>query len=252
MHLSSWPVAEFEGLQPILERLNSLCPTPDVQTHLLHLASYGEIFPHIDNVDASGSWILGVSLGAERILCMRKADNQNETQCLTLQSGSVYLQQSEASFCLLMPLSPDTCYFRDYSRYNYLHSIERNQCVGQRMSIVIRVGVSSHRIRQRINSMFRIVVPFPYRSDRLIYRCHIVSAHETTCTNALPVGLLVQPPFSRCGLLQRFGLLVSPGFAADRLEGHDLQASRIVSNPAKIVTKANFRPKVGCFCVLYM
>lgn len=94
MHLTSWPVTEFEGLQSILERLHSLCPTPDVQTHLLHLASYGEILPHIDNVDASGSWILSVSLGAERILCMQKADHRKESvHRLALPSGSVYLQR---------------------------------------------------------------------------------------------------------------------------------------------------------------
>jgi alkylated DNA repair protein alkB family protein 7 len=95
MHLSSWPVAEFEGLQPILERLYTLCPTPDTQTHLLHLASHGEILPHIDNIDASGSWILGVSLGAERTMRMQKADNPKVTHCLSLHSGSVYLQRSE-------------------------------------------------------------------------------------------------------------------------------------------------------------
>src|SRR6266545_1719676 len=31
MHLSSWPVEEFKGLKPILDRLYSLCPTPEVQ-----------------------------------------------------------------------------------------------------------------------------------------------------------------------------------------------------------------------------
>jgi len=142
MHLSSWPVAEFEGLQPILERLYSLCPTSDVQTHLLHLASHGEILPHIDNIDASGSWILGVSLGADRTLRMQKAGNPKEgTHTLTLHSGSVYLQRSELH--LLVVVHSDICYFRDYSRYNYLHSIEREQRIGQRLSIMIRVGILS-------------------------------------------------------------------------------------------------------------
>lgn len=93
MHLSSWPVEEFKGLKPILERLYLLCPTPLVQTHLLHLASHGYILPHIDNVDSSGSWILGVSLGAERTLRMREAENTTEGFHIKLLSGSVYLQR---------------------------------------------------------------------------------------------------------------------------------------------------------------
>jgi len=95
MHLSSWPVEEFKGLKPILGRLYSLCPTPAVQTHLLHLASHGYILPHVDNIESSGSWILGVSLGAERILRIQKADNSTEEAqySIPLPSGSIYLQR---------------------------------------------------------------------------------------------------------------------------------------------------------------
>jgi alkylated DNA repair protein alkB family protein 7 len=109
MHLSSWPVAEFGGLQPILDRLYSLCPTPAVQTHLLHLASHGEILPHIDNIEASGSWILGISLGAERILRIQRADKQKGgTHCLTLHSGSIYLQRSVAPLYTIAQSCPLT------------------------------------------------------------------------------------------------------------------------------------------------
>lgn len=91
--MSNWPTEEFRGLDNILERLYSLCPTKDVQTHLLHLASYGDILPHVDNMGASGSWILGVSLGGERILRLKKVDDEREQISVTLPSGSVYLQK---------------------------------------------------------------------------------------------------------------------------------------------------------------
>ncbi|KAF8969927.1 hypothetical protein BDZ97DRAFT_1653154 [Flammula alnicola] len=134
MHLSSWPLEDFPSLEPVLERLHSLCPESNskVQTHLLHLASYGEILPHVDNLDASGSWILGVSLGDERLLRLKEKEGYGEGRefSLKLPSGSVYLQ-------------------RDYVRYNYLHSIERNAFddtliqAGQRLSIMIRVRTKS-------------------------------------------------------------------------------------------------------------
>ena len=92
MHVTSWPEATTPGLASILERLYALCPTKDIQTHLLHLASYGEILPHIDNISASGSWILGVSLGAERIMRMESVAGRDAFDVL-LPSGSVYLQK---------------------------------------------------------------------------------------------------------------------------------------------------------------
>ncbi|KDR81476.1 hypothetical protein GALMADRAFT_239435 [Galerina marginata CBS 339.88] len=125
MHLSSWPIEQFQDLSAILIRLYSLCPTKDIQTHILHLASYGSILPHVDNVNSSGAWILGVSLGGERVLRMQKVPEGGENFSLNLPSGSVYLQ-------------------RDQVRYNYLHSIARKSREGavvdaeQRLSIMIR------------------------------------------------------------------------------------------------------------------
>ncbi|KAG2020445.1 hypothetical protein CC2G_005786 [Coprinopsis cinerea AmutBmut pab1-1] len=125
MPLSSWPDAA--GLPAILERLHSLCPTKDIQTHLLHLSSYGDILPHVDNIEASGTWIMGVSLGDERVLRMEGAAGDSdriEAYELLLPSGSVYLQ-------------------RDAVRYHYKHSIVRkpqNQLGGhgQRLSVMFR------------------------------------------------------------------------------------------------------------------
>ncbi|KAJ7582647.1 hypothetical protein C8J56DRAFT_955350 [Mycena floridula] len=125
MHLTSWP-DDIPDLSPILERLHSLLPKKDhIQTHLLHLASNGYILPHVDNVGASGTWIFGASLGAERILRMQGPDASQDFDVL-LPSGSVYLQ-------------------RDSLRYQYRHSIPqagsflgRELDGGQRVSIMIR------------------------------------------------------------------------------------------------------------------
>jgi alkylated DNA repair protein alkB family protein 7 len=81
------------GLSGLLDRLRSLCPTADTQTHILHLASNGEILPHIDNLQASGTWILGVSLGAERIMRMEGTGGNENVFDVLLPSGSVYLQR---------------------------------------------------------------------------------------------------------------------------------------------------------------
>ena len=94
IHLSSWPLDDFKGLEAAVERLHSLCPTKDIQTHLLHLASYGDIFPHVDNISASGTWIIGVSLGDERILKMTEVKGEKREFNVALPSGSVYLQRS--------------------------------------------------------------------------------------------------------------------------------------------------------------
>src|ERR1700678_1393827 len=94
IHLSSWPLDDFKGLRAAVERLHSLCPTKDIQTHLLHLASYGDILPHVDNISASGTWIIGVSLGDERILKMTEIKGEKREFYVPLSSGSVYLQRS--------------------------------------------------------------------------------------------------------------------------------------------------------------
>jgi alkylated DNA repair protein alkB homolog 7 len=115
MHVSAWPEG-LDGLSDVLGRLLQLCPTREVQTHVLHLASYGDILPHVgkeltghasqpvltilptDNLEASGSFIMGVSLGDERILRMQPTQDESQPSIpapfdLLLPSGSVYLQR---------------------------------------------------------------------------------------------------------------------------------------------------------------
>jgi len=102
MHVTSWdcPAHDVPGLSPIINRLYTLCPTSDTQTHILHLGSNGEILPHVDNIQASGTWILGVSLGAERIMRMEITDSSRDSFDVLLPSGSVYLQRQVNAHCL--------------------------------------------------------------------------------------------------------------------------------------------------------
>ncbi|KAI0372839.1 hypothetical protein BV20DRAFT_1013937 [Pilatotrama ljubarskyi] len=118
MHVTSWP-EDVPELLSLLQRLRQLHPEQDTQTHVLHLASAGEILPHVDNVEASGSWILGVSLGDERVMRLERTSSPDEVYDIPLPSGSVYLQ-------------------RDAVRYNYKHSILAKPDGRQRLSIVIR------------------------------------------------------------------------------------------------------------------
>ncbi|KAK8865640.1 hypothetical protein IAR55_000785 [Kwoniella newhampshirensis] len=139
--LSSLPPTSPPSLSPLLTRLYSLLPElppthdippPGTSTHLLHLAPEGEILGHVDNLEASGSVICGISLGAERTLrLVKKGEREGRAGWdVRLPSGSVYLQ-------------------RDSVRYGYEHSILHNEhegsvwdgerlSPGHRISIMIR------------------------------------------------------------------------------------------------------------------
>lgn len=99
MRVSTWDDENDIAFKAALGRLETLYPSAsNTQTHLLHLASDGEIRPHIDNIDASGSWILGVSLGSDRVLRMESVEADSDcspthTFDVTLHSGSVYVQR---------------------------------------------------------------------------------------------------------------------------------------------------------------
>lgn len=91
--MTSWLPQDISNLSPIFSRINSLIPKVPTQTHILHLGTDGEILPHVDNVEASGTWILGISLGAGRVLRVESKEDPNECFDIFLPSGSVYIQR---------------------------------------------------------------------------------------------------------------------------------------------------------------
>jgi alkylated DNA repair protein alkB family protein 7 len=70
---------------------------PSVVIHLLHLGSEGEILGHVDNLESSGGTIMGICLGADRILRLKKTgagdDGTVEGWDVLLPGGSVYIQR---------------------------------------------------------------------------------------------------------------------------------------------------------------
>lgn len=93
MHVSAWPEDE-PRLSQLLNRLRRFHSEEPIQYHVLHLASDGEIHPHVDHLDAFGSWIVGVSLGFDRILRLEKETSDRKfVHDVILPSGSVYVQK---------------------------------------------------------------------------------------------------------------------------------------------------------------
>ncbi|GAA5944449.1 hypothetical protein JCM3775_006636 [Rhodotorula graminis] len=80
-------------------------PPSHLSLHLLHLSSRGSIAPHVDNLDAFGRTIAGVSLGGERVMRFKRVsdpgtdgdvepalrDGPSEFEVL-LEPGSAYVQ----------------------------------------------------------------------------------------------------------------------------------------------------------------
>ena len=93
IHVSVWP-EDQPRLSELLDRLRRFHPEEPIQYHVLHLASDGEIHPHVDHPEAFGSWIVGVSLGSERILRLEKETSDRiSVHDVILPSGSVYVQK---------------------------------------------------------------------------------------------------------------------------------------------------------------
>lgn len=79
-----------------------LDPPPHLIMHLLHLSSTGRIFPHVDNLEAFGRTIVGVSLGGgERVMRFKRTSENGEDTSnegpdefeVLVPSGSAYVQQ---------------------------------------------------------------------------------------------------------------------------------------------------------------
>ncbi|GAA5861762.1 hypothetical protein JCM1840_005256 [Sporobolomyces johnsonii] len=90
---SSSPSAPSQASSP-------LSPPPHLIMHLLHLSSTGSIQPHVDNLDAFGRTIVGVSLGGERIMRFKQVTDTPEGTAqgpaefeVLVESGSAYVQQ---------------------------------------------------------------------------------------------------------------------------------------------------------------
>ncbi|POW01401.1 hypothetical protein PSTT_12499, partial [Puccinia striiformis] len=126
---SDTTTSSYESLKLILARLQAILPqsTRPPLIHLLHLSSKGKIDPHVDNLEASGSTIIGLSLGSTRVMRLgHKSVPIDAHLKVLLPPGSVYIQ-------------------RDSVRYNLQHSIPANdsfrdrQIIGaQRLSVMLR------------------------------------------------------------------------------------------------------------------
>ncbi|SCV67123.1 BQ2448_5769 [Microbotryum intermedium] len=116
-------------------------PPYHLSMHLLHLPSEGEISPHVDHLEAFGSTIVGLSLGGERIMRFRKAEQgPNE--------GQEFIQKgAKDEFDVL--LKPGDAYVQiEPLRTHYAHEVLRTgeyegRKVGgsQRLSIMLRVRI---------------------------------------------------------------------------------------------------------------
>ncbi|GAA5978641.1 hypothetical protein JCM5350_002463 [Sporobolomyces pararoseus] len=80
--------------------VSPLDPPPHLIMHLLHLSSTGRIFPHVDNLEAFGRTIVGVSLGGgERVMKFKQTSEPTEQVQgpkefeVLVPSGSAYIQQ---------------------------------------------------------------------------------------------------------------------------------------------------------------
>jgi alkylated DNA repair protein alkB family protein 7 len=89
-------LSESNAYSPSGEDWEPFAAPLQTTTHALHLSPTGKIDPHVDNVDASGSVIIGASLGAERILRLERKGAESEGGVgweVLLKSGSVYVQK---------------------------------------------------------------------------------------------------------------------------------------------------------------
>ena len=197
MTVSSWPERSSAGLAPILARLyplvdpqaapgegpNGIVTPSSVQVHVLHLASSGLILPHVDNVEASGSVIAGVSLGDTRVLRMSRAmeEGQHAAFDVLLESGSVYVQRCVLPLILRDKFNCILC--RDDVRYSWKHEIPNTAQFqgstvggGQRMSVMLRVSRSLSVVAHLPSKTYSC----PYRIDTLRTQSDIPLLHCLT------------------------------------------------------------------------
>ena len=98
--------------------------------------------PHVDNLGASGSWILGLVLGDTRALRFEHVEDPSDVFELLVPSGSVYIQRYDYTSSRIAISKR----IRDTLRYSYKHAVLGRGNLngvqyggGQRLSIMIRV-----------------------------------------------------------------------------------------------------------------
>ncbi|GAA6016655.1 hypothetical protein JCM10207_000136 [Rhodosporidiobolus poonsookiae] len=109
-------------------------PPSHLIMHLLHLSSSGAIYPHVDNLEAFGRQIVGVSLGSERVMRFKRVSEPGEG----MEKGGPH------EFEVLV--EPGSAYIqREPLRTHYTHEVlekanwEGRQVGGsQRLSIMLR------------------------------------------------------------------------------------------------------------------
>jgi len=98
----------------------------------------GYILPHRDDLSSCGDYVMGVSLGDERIMKLQLDKEAVEANVGQVSDDSIWNLEIQAR------LPSGSCYIqKDSIRYLFAHSIEpsRNKdlpFLGQRMSIMIR------------------------------------------------------------------------------------------------------------------
>ncbi|GAA95467.1 uncharacterized protein L969DRAFT_92599 [Mixia osmundae IAM 14324] len=71
-------------------------PPTHLLMHLLHLSSSGRIDPHVDNIEASGGLLAGLSLGSERVMHLERS--KDDAFSVLLPPGSLYIQRGTVRF----------------------------------------------------------------------------------------------------------------------------------------------------------
>ncbi|GAA6030657.1 hypothetical protein JCM8097_006258 [Rhodosporidiobolus ruineniae] len=114
-------------------------PPPHLIMHLLHLSARGAIYPHVDNLEAFGRTIVGVSLGGERVMRFKQVS----------EVGEEMVKDGPSEFEVLVPTG--SAYIQSEPlRTHYTHEVlETAVCEGrtvggsQRLSIMLRDRLSS-------------------------------------------------------------------------------------------------------------
>jgi alkylated DNA repair protein alkB family protein 7 len=110
-----------------------------IVAHALHLASDGYIDPHVDNLEASGSVIAGVSLGSERIMHMQAVVRDPSSDDHSSSSPAKELEDATFSF----RLPPGSLYVqRSVKRKKKHHYSSSIQVKGKLMVGILFIGTA--------------------------------------------------------------------------------------------------------------